>query len=46
MSWWGVSLAGNSSVGNCPDESYPVRIFSLVGVFRVGIVRYKSSEWQ
>ena len=34
----GVTLGGNFPSGNCPGGSYPWWEFSLVGVFRVGIV--------
>ena len=37
---------GSFPGGNCPGGSYPGWEFSLVGVFRVGIVRGKSSGWE
>ena len=32
--------------GNCPGETYPRWEYSLVEVFRVGIVRWESSGWE
>ena len=40
----GVILCGNFLGGNAPGGSYPGWEFSLVGVFRVGIVRWESSR--
>ena len=42
----GVILGRNFPGGNCPGGSYPGWEFSLVGVFRVGIVQGKSSGWE
>ena len=53
----GVILGGDFSGGkcpggnfflceNCPGGSFPGWEFSLVAVFRVGIVRRKSSGWE
>ena len=38
-----VILGGNFPSGNCLGGSYPEWEFSLMGVFRVGIVRGESS---
>ena len=42
----GIVLGGNFLVGNCPGGSYPGSEFSLMGVFRVRIVRWESSGRQ
>ena len=52
----GVFLGGSCPCGNfpggvflgenCPGGTYPRWEFSLVEVFRVGIVRWESSGWQ
>ena len=39
----GIVLGGNCPGGNCIGGSYPGWEFSLVRVFRVGIVQWESS---
>ena len=41
----GIFRVGVSLGGNCPGGTYPGWGFSLVEVFRVGIVRWESSGW-
>ena len=38
-----VILGDNLPVLSCPRWNYPGREFSLLGVFRVGIVQWESS---
>ena len=42
----GAILGGNFPGGNFPSGSYPGWEFSVVEVFRVGIVVAESSEWK
>ena len=42
----GSCPSGNFLGGSCPGGAYPGWEFSLVKVFRVGIVRWESSRWQ
>ena len=42
----GVVRVGVFLGRNCPDGSYSGWEFSLVEVFRVGIVQWESSWWQ
>ena len=41
--WVVTTLGGNYLGGNCPGGSYPGQEFSLVTVFKVGIVQWESS---